>query len=358
MSPETSPSPAPARARTLSPAQLEHLADHIEAMLDDLGWDQPPLGIVVSGDPEHEDDLEIAFRALDPGDPVADVVGLEAEPDWAAIGIVSLGTARRPTDEEARRLGAEDPAHAHEPAPGAVPLGRVRVLTLVGRDGRHSSVVRGTDGERLVKAASADPRGGRALDHLLRVFGLPTARPERDVRMHHAAWWLVSLLVAGEGGWRPVDDVATLQRQGLIGDHERLEWWATIRRQPLFADMLDEFAGLIAPAGFVPPPAELTALVTTFGNISARLHGWERMRRARAQGQGRVCVEPAVAAWLDDGSFSRLVMAGRPSESYALSHLTEVLGPQVHGHLTKVLAAWHEPVPPRHQDARIGSVHP
>lgn len=134
---------------------------------------------------------------------------------------------------------------------------------------------------------------------------------------------------AAEPERRPVGGPASANGPGPVRAEpcERLGWGELAALHPL-------------AQGVSLTPAELLERRVAFD----RTHTWSSLRRAASlQGSDEPMVAPgltpAVAAWLDDGSFARWVLAGLGDTDAARAEVTAALAPPVADKLQAALAA-------------------
>lgn len=170
---------------------------------------------------------------------------------------------------------------------------RVRVISFMCRDGSELAASH-REGEdlRFLEGRS----DGLVADTLRRVLELPTAPPAGDMAEWLAGCWL-ELLARGK--------------------RRKLRW--------------REAAALHPALGVVGArPDELAAVAPR----TVACMRWERMRRAYAQ-EG----DP-LAAWMDDGMFSRWMLDAQPPVSVALERAANRLTPDAKAKVEDALLAW------------------
>jgi hypothetical protein len=208
------------------------------------------------------DHLEIAWRELDGDDLVDTLVGFEAPDDWLAFGVVCHGTARPLLDDDG-------PPRADPTAPATT----VGLGLLVARSGVAVAGLR-PPGGAFRALPDPDPLG-RLPDACRRVLGLGTSPPATPPGKLWGLCWVDRVLTAalarpGALGW---DDVVALRP----GDDLMAVPWPVVR-------------GLVA-----------SATEPVLG------------------------MRPEAARWMDDGMFSRELMATVPSLDGLLVELEPVL---------------------------------
>lgn len=231
-----------------------------------------------------DDGVELHLRPTPPGGhPVDALLGFDAPPDWAAVGLVGGGRAR-----VLDHAGA-----AAEP---------VLVVHLQHRDGACTSLVGPTAGPLQPVTG---PAQGRMVDLCRRSLGLPTDPPPSST----LRWWA--------GAW--VD--------ALCGE-PALE----LARE---ADVVTLFPG------WAPSAVRTLDGLVRCGQDLAHRRPWSAMRRAAAT--GRCCapgLTPSDAAWLDDGSFARWVLAAAIDLRCGLAELDLRLAPPLASGVRRVLQRW------------------
>lgn len=251
----------------LAPDELDHLVDHL------LGRHLPhaapiPVPALVRARPTP-DGVDLALRPLPEGvHPVDLLLGHVVPRRWAAAGLVAPAAAR-PVD------GAEGP--------------HLVVAVLVGRDGTVAH--RGCDHTGADVLPADAPPTGRLVDLLRRALGLPTAPPGVAPGALWEAVWLDAVVAAAAAGGTPTlgpDLADALSATTAPGDHRG---WDHLRGLA---------SGRRAPAG-----ATDAALATALRDL----------------------VEPADAAWMDDGCFSRWVLGALPDPAQLLDAVDALLPP-------------------------------
>ncbi len=216
-----------------------------------LGDDGPALMGVELGD-----DVAVHVRpCLDPAD---DLLGWTAPASWDLIGTCARGTVRRGPD--ASRSDGERTTIAH----------------LLARSGRSTTALRSDAGDvQHLTDDQAVP--GLTSDACRRALGLPTAAPMVDATEAVTLLWFDALVCAAS------------RTPGL----DDRDCWHLHPALPL------------APAG-------------TSRDLAARCLDatddvtWAFLREQAATGSPSSRVDAEVAAWCDDGAFSRLVLASLP----------------------------------------------
>jgi hypothetical protein len=259
--------------RTPAPA-AEHLAAIAHVLTDGLALEpgDPPCIVRIRHLDDADADVEIGTRPLAPGDhPLDGLVGLEAGDDWSAVGVAATGRIHH-LDGDA------------EPQ-------RVRTTQLVACDGSWAVRWQPLDGGDAYDATgSAGEPGapaGRIDDALRRCLGLLTEPPSTTTAPLWIALWLDAVVTrAATGDGRAAHD----------------SWDAVARLHPAVPALVSDVSESISPARLV-----------ALGEALTRLRDWREVRRLVAAGTLVLPeIQPATAAWLDDGAFSRWALGGFP----------------------------------------------
>lgn len=230
-----------------------------------------------------------------PGDPVAlclsgddptSLVGWTAPPECTAVGIVATGHARA-------LAGAAD-CDAIERD-----FARIRLCCVVGRSGEVGWTMEGSHGDRSVEA----PREGKLLDTMLRCLGLPTRPPEAQAAGLHAVAWLTSILEAG------------------IASPKRLTWSQVARLHPLARLLRGEI-----PEATVGNGTDIDDMGDLL-RIAANAWSWSEIRAQARDGNLAALVHPRLAAWMDDGMFSRWLLDRVPRLDLLLGAVSPYVAP-------------------------------
>jgi hypothetical protein len=84
--------------------------------------------------------------------------------------------------------------------------------------------------------------------------------------------------------------------------------------------------------------------IIRLGELLAEVHSWPVLRASCAAGEWPVDdVRPSVAAWLDDGAFSRWVVGGFPPIEQLVQAACAALPPSVARRLRGALRGWQLP---------------
>lgn len=218
---------------------------------------------------------ELLDETVPPGAPVVVAVRRDGTgPSRAPATVDQLEGWSAPAEVDA--LGIVCSATVRPLDGAGAPAGGRLVLVL---DRRGQIAARLHTGSGVVDEV---PSGGAVLDCLRRCLGLATPAPEVGPVALLDLMWLLDLATSPDS---------------------RLGWRAAVRRHPL--------AGCAASDGSSLPPL-----------LTAAEHpglSWERLRLAAAAGDLlELPLEPAVAAWMDEGIFSRSVMDRFPPLDVAL----------------------------------------
>jgi hypothetical protein len=274
------------------PDRLDRLVTLLDAAFQEEGWhDRPHRLVSVEPDPDDAEGLAFGFRVLPEGShPLDHLLGFVAPPAWWALGLVCYGWASPPTD------GARPSAHPDRR--------RVRVVTLLARDGEERSTASLDDGTVV-----DEPGVGTVADALRRCLGLATAAPPVSTAELFAALW--------------VGRIAAAER--------RLSWVEAAALHPAME-------ALAAVGGQRAQAEELIAA----GRALHRSLSWGELRLRAAAGRQDPGVEvPAdLAAWMDDGMFARWVLGGLPSFTWLLHRSARVVAPEVYRRLRRTLRSW------------------
>lgn len=290
----------PPETLSLSDA-LPRLATALDDAAEEAGWGARPSLVRVTGWPAAppENGFDLGIRPLDGEVSVVDALaGFTAPAEWMAIGVVTEGNARHLVDVDAERR-------------------RVRCVHLVDRTGATASTLRLQGEDPTVFAGDDDNGRGRIDDACRRALGLPTPPPEHTSIELWAVVWLDRVLQAlaendasdPPPGW---DEVASQHPAVAMLLCESYEWD-------------DE------------PADNLVRLAVRL----AEVHSWPVLRRACAVGDWPVDdIAPDVAAWLDDGSFSRWVLGGYPALADLRDAACDLLPPSCRRRLRAALRSW------------------
>jgi hypothetical protein len=270
-----------------------------------VGGAGPPLAHLVGiAGPlaERRGEIEIALRAVD-AHPLAELAGFVAPAEWGALGVVAPGRAHA--------LGDRSP-----------PPDRVVISHLVSRDGSSAWICKPLDGPASEGTAAglADAGPGRIDDALRRALGLPTRPPDDEPGTLWARLWLDAVLAAVAAdpprGWTWVDLAVLHPAVLLLTEH--------------------------APPS---PPVERGEMAEAMPRLAELLSDgrpWADLRASCASGALPVEWLPAeLAAWMDDGIFSRWMLEGLTPTDDLLAALGDLLPAGLTDRVRSVLERWN-----------------
>jgi hypothetical protein len=259
--------------------------------------------------------VDMNMRPLDTADLVDEVAGWHAPPDWFAVGLAAPATVTRPRG----RAGA---------ATAGTSTSTATVAVLAGRDASVVVAVAG-EGDRPSWTAGGGGVVGRAADICLRALGLPTPACPESPRAVWAVAWLDALV-----------ERAARRR----GTSPPWMWADVLAAHPL--------------AGALTRTASPAALRVLSSHALARAP-WETLRAATVAGRLPAWpVAPAVAAWLDAGSFGRHVVASYPPPPDLAAALLDLVPGEVRRAVWEVAAAWGLRLAPPRSDEPVATVSP
>ncbi|HEY5154902.1 MAG TPA: hypothetical protein VIJ47_09235, partial [Acidimicrobiales bacterium] len=256
---------SPAIPPVTHPAGGDALAAVLTSVEADLhaSGDGPVALSVVSTD---ETGVDVRIRPLDADHPIGSLYGYTCPPEWAAFGVVVPGRAHRLDDLAT--------------APEAIRLGLV-----IDRSGRSVSLLRRQTGS-VELTAGPDTGEGRLPDACRRVLGLPTPAPDTWPGRLWVLMWVESLFVES------------------LADPGSVSWPQAVRSHPA----IDHVLRLDAEVA-----SELPHRFVEMVEIISRRFGWDRLRHLACEGAlAGLGVSPPLAAWMDDGMFSREVLGAFP----------------------------------------------
>jgi hypothetical protein len=259
-----------------------------------------PTWVRVLDPPDGDPEEGFALALSDEED---GLLGWVATPDCQAVGLVATGRLRAFPGAPA---GAVDPDRD-----------RLRIACLVMRDGEVAWKVAGPDGTTASPASAEPPSEGRMLDCLRRCFALPTPPPPVSPGRLQAIVWLAAVL-----------DRATRA-------HRRLSWTDVARLHPVAQVLRTDLASDRRPE---PIPGLL--------RMAGSAWTWEDFHRL-SQGHSGLeeIVDPALAAWMDEGMFARWVLSELPSAEELLAAVRQHLAPSAARRLTDAVHASDLPEP-------------
>ena len=274
--------------------RLLALASVLEQAAELEGWGAPPQIIRVVPVRGAPGEVELGIRPTDDGEGVVSTLaGFRAPAHWHVIGVSTEGNGFHTDDTGRHREG---------------PAGRVRVVHLVHRSGVSASAMRRQDDEPVSTNATPD---GRVDDYCRRALGIAAAPPTVSTLELWALQWLDSLLLHEADTW---SDAVELH-PGV----------ALLRNDP----SLDEL-------GF-DPRRDIVNIGRAFANVAT----WERMRADCIAGRwGSQLVSPPMAAWFDEGSFSRAVLEDWPPIADLAGAALDLLPTPVGRRIGETLTSW------------------
>lgn len=260
------------------------------------------IRVRIADDAPSGDEVEVGLRTLeDSAHPLEALVGFHAPGDWAALGVVATGQAHH-----------QEALSSTEPFP-------VRSAHLVGRDGNWASSWHpladghGEGGES--SGTGGESPGGRLDDALRLALGLDTAPPPDGTCLLWATVWLDALLASAAAN-------------------------PTARRRRRSLEALVALHPVVAAFDLDPAAVRLPDLVAE-GNRLATWRDWSQLRRAcAARLWPHPEIDPATAAWLDDGAFARWVLASWPELDDLRNALEALLAPSAMTAVDDALAGW------------------
>jgi hypothetical protein len=290
-------------------AALPRLAAALDEAAEQAGWGGRPTLVRITAWPSEPDapslelgGFDLGIRPIDDDASVVDALaGFIAPADWLALGVVTEGKARALDD----RAGESR---------------RVRCVHLVDRSGASASAVR-LKGEAAMVLSSLDDHdpSGRVDDVCRRALGLATAPPTHTSIELWALLWL-ERVIASRGG----------------APDTRVRWRAIAELHPAVAMVV---------ASDPQRGGQAAETLTRLGELLADVHSWSVLRTACAAREWPVAdIPPEVAAWLDDGAFSRWLIGEFPSIEQLAAAASELLPPSVGRRLRAALRAWQLPV--------------
>ena len=286
------------------PRGLRALATRLELVLFPLGWEQPPIFVGV----DESGELQLLLAPEGADDPIDDLVGFTAPPEWCAVGLISSGRVSDLRTEGGRAYGVR-----------TEPERRARLGHFVDRAGEVVSFLRLGDDPPSFREG---PCVGRVDDLCRRSLGLATAPPEVAVAVWWASCWLDAVLEAA------------------ADDPTRVTTWDRVAAlHPVVAHT----DGPSPDEGVGHELASIPALVDA-GRWLADQGSWEALREVAASGsrpwRG---VAPAAARWMDEGMFSRWVLADVPPLGVLRAAVVQVLPGEVAAGVDEALDGWGLP---------------
>ena len=223
---------------------------------------------------------EAASVAVDPD--MEHMLGWVAPPSCWAVGVLAGGWAFPLT------------ADGRPPRRGCQGSRRVQSRCLVGRDGEVVSRLHDADGTVI----NDPPTTGRTLDALRRCLGLATPAPERPSSELLALVWLAEVVAAAEGGDGRNVGFGRDPRSRRGGTTVTgLTWEQVASLHPAVQALVTD--------GHEVPLDRMGAVLRGAG----RAWSWSHLRELAAGGAWPAGIVPAaLAAWMDDGMFSRWML--------------------------------------------------
>lgn len=268
---------------TDEPDLAHHLLDAVGGTAAAVGR---PVWVMVLDAPRDRLQLAVADAGFDP-------LGWSAPPPCRALAMVATGRVR-PLEE-----AVELPASLASGVPGGVRM--ACVVSRTGRMGWHMILPDGSAFDEM-------PESGRVLDVMLRCLDLPTPPPADPADTIVAYGWLAALLDA-DPPQRPLG-------------------WSRV---------LDFHPALSGCDQHLDAPLKEAVIEMETGTAS-----WEDARQAVADGYGGESMPPPeLAAWMDEGMFSRWILAMmrpledmldevrprlRPAAARRLAHMVRATG--------------------------------
>jgi hypothetical protein len=277
------------------PDRLDRLVTLIDSAISDGGWYQPHRLVMMEPDPESPDEAFLLGQLpLPEGDhPMEHLLGFYAPENWLAFGAVCFGWAAPPVGFDPVRYTVTGRPSQHPDRR------RVRVTTLIDRHGAEHCTTALEDGTVI-----DEPGQGFVGDALRRCLGLPTAPPEVAISELIANWWLLGIVNAGR----------------------RLTWKEATA---LLGDRLTRGAR----SGGNDPIDEAFELLTVVG--------WDAIRRRVACGRApTIDIDPELAAWMDEGMFSRILLSDLPGVDRLLAAARSQLTANVYRRVERKLEMW------------------
>jgi hypothetical protein len=275
--------------------------------------------------------VDLMLRPLG-GHPAEVLTGFTAPLDWSAVGVVGRGRSHRLDDSS----DSDDET--------AAPFGdqeRLGFAYLVARDGASASACTRADGTTWDHSATGldGAAEGRIDDVLRRTLGLPTHPPPAGPIELWARVWLDQVLEAASA--RPA---------------RRWSWPAVALLHPAAQLVLDDLSGR---------RSEVVESMPRLAVVLANGRSWADLRTGYASGTWVApAIPPDVAAWMDDGIFSRWLLDGLPGCGDALVALGDLLSERVMARIAGTLEQWEVPTAtdpdpwrpqaPRRREPRVG----
>lgn len=331
----------------LARLQDQRMEDDFEAFDDyddceHLTWGTDPL--VVDADPEADERLHEIMTRIDavvpknaetfwvriledpttPDQPATvefdrdlpALIGYVAPPSCLALAIVGKGRAHRyeppepatprPSREQDREQDREQPDPGENPIDVPPEGMAVTATCLMDRTGRMAGHTRFADGNEI----PSPPETGRLVDALRRAFALPTVRPQQSAGELVSRFWLANVLAVAEDSPTPLN-------------------WKRVRElHPSAAVLKDIGVSLTGPT------------LDRAREISGSAWTWSRLRYQAIEGDWLPeIIDSKLAAWMDDGMFSRWVLEGTLPTQELLRLAEQHVSPTVRRRLARAVGA-------------------
>jgi hypothetical protein len=224
-------------------------------------------------------------------------------PGWQAAAVVATG-----------RVHALEPSHELPASLTGARSGGLRLCCVVSRAGGVGWKMEVPNGS----AASADagpafaepPSEGMMLDVLRRAVGVPTPEPTVAAGQVFLHLWVEALQCAH-----------AVAAEVDPGRRWKATWLDLIGLHP------------VVPVDSDTDPEIAESLITAVGLAAS----WEGFRERAIRGEGgRVLPPPGLAAWMDEGLFSRSVMASLPPVQEAMKAARRLLVPDAYHRLRRL----------------------
>ncbi|MCU1461636.1 MAG: hypothetical protein JWO37_1711 [Acidimicrobiales bacterium] len=163
----------------MEPDHLERIVTLLDASTRDRGDDQAALLVRIVVNDSTPDGFELGWKDVD-GHPTNSLLGLVAEDDWVAIGLIGHGTS----------YAVDDPADQSRRV-------RCRTTVLMTYDGSTYGMATFADG----RVIDEPPTEGIVADCMRRVFGLATDPPQQTTAELFAVMWLDTIVGSRVESW-------------------------------------------------------------------------------------------------------------------------------------------------------------
>lgn len=235
--------------------------------------------------------LRLGFLPLAADDPLADLAGFVAPPEWWAVGVTGPAGVL-----DANAGGPDRDRTGRHPPPTAF----VHVVTRAGH--AASALLHPTPSAPGRRSSSITARAGLVDDHLRRVLGLPTPPAPPTTIDFWTAVWLDRLLATAAAG-----------RLDGCSWHDLC--------------LLHPIVGFAAQAGADQLECHRVAAdLETAVAVLARTWTWRTLRESARTGRDILgTVGAALAGWMDDGIYARVHLSRVPAVAESLPSLAELL---------------------------------